>query len=254
MRRAGSVLARTLERLKQEMRPGVTTARLDAVAEEEIRSAGAIPSFKGYNGYPATICVEVEDVVVHGIPRPDEVLREGTIVGIDVGCILDGWHADAAFTVAIGEVDELRRRLIEVTRRALEVAIEHAQVGRRLGELSRAVQEYVEGEGFAVIRALVGHGIGRHLHEPPQVPNFYEPGGFSDYELVLRPGMTLAIEPMVAAGTHEVRVDEDGWTTRTADGSPSAHFEHTIAITRNGPMILTAPSENGDVGPSSEGD
>ncbi|MBC7289683.1 MAG: type I methionyl aminopeptidase, partial [Armatimonadetes bacterium] len=221
MRRAGAVLARTLERLKEEMRPGVTTAYLDAVAEECIRRAGAIPSFKGYNGYPATICVEVEDVVVHGIPSPHEALREGTVVGVDVGLVLEGWHADAAFTVAVGEVDELRRRLIEVTRQSLEIAIRHAKPGRRLEEISRAVQEYVEGRGFAVIRALVGHGIGRNLHEPPQLPNFYEPGGFADYEIVLRPGMTLAIEPMVAAGTPDVIVDQDGWTTRTADGMPS---------------------------------
>ncbi len=239
MRHSGAILARTLNKLNEAMRPGVSTAELDEIAEAEIRAAGAVPSFKGYNGYPATICVEVEDVVVHGIPSPHERLREGTIVGIDLGCAWQGFHTDAAFTKAIGEVDELRRRLMEVTWKALELAVGMAEPGRRLGDICKAIQDYVVGQGFSVIRALVGHGIGRQLHEPPQIPNFYEAGVFADYEVTLRPGMTLAIEPMVAAGTHEVRVDKDGWTTRTADGRPAAHFEYTVLVTADGAEILT---------------
>jgi methionyl aminopeptidase len=238
MRRSGQVLERTLEVLREALVPGATTAELDALAEAAILEAGAVPSFKGYNGYPATICVEIEDVVVHGIPSPDEVLREGTVVGVDVGCALEGWHADAAFTAGLGEVDEVRGRLLRVTEEALGMAMEAAQVGNRLAEVSQAVQGHVEAAGFGVVRALVGHGIGARMHEPPQVPNFYEAGEFGDYEVVLRPGMTLAVEPMVTAGTWEIRVDADGWTTRTADGKPAAHFEHTVAITRDGPEIL----------------
>jgi methionyl aminopeptidase len=243
MRQAGAILARTLEKLRQAMVPGVSTAELDALAEAELRAAGALPSFKGYNGYPATICVEIEDVVVHGIPRPDQRLQTGTIVGIDIGCSYKGWHADMALTVALGEVDEERRRLVAAAEEALRVALQHARAGSRLGELCRAVQEYVEQQGFAVVRALVGHGIGRQMHEPPQIPNFYAPGEFADYELVLRPGMTLAIEPMLAAGSGEVVSDEDGWTTRTADGRPAAHWEHTVLITKGEPEILTRPRD-----------
>ncbi len=240
MRRAGRILAECLDKLKRALRPGITTAELDRLAEDFIRSRGGVPSFKGYNGYPASICVEIEDVVVHGIPSPDCRLREGTIVGIDAGVCFDGWHADAAFTAAIGQVDELRTRLMKATRAALQAGIEKARPGNKLAEVCRAIQEAAEGAGFSVVRALVGHGIGRRLHEPPQIPNFYEPGEFLDYEITLRPGMALAIEPMVNAGTADVRVDSDGWTTRTADGKPSAHFEHTVIITRQGPEIITA--------------
>jgi len=237
MRRAGKIIERTLEVLREAMQPGVTTAELDELAEAEIRRAGAVPSFKGYNGYPATICVEIEDVVVHGIPGPQR-LEAGTIVGVDVGCAFEGWHADAAFTVGIGEVDGLRRRLMDTARRCLEAGVEAARPGNRLAEVSLAVQRVAEAEGFSVVRALVGHGIGRQMHEPPQVPNYYAPGELPDYEIRLRPGMTLALEPMIAAGTWQVIVGPDGWTTRTADGSPSAHFEHTIAVGRDGAEIL----------------
>lgn len=239
MRHSGAILARTLEKLREAMRPGVSTAELDALAENEIRTAGAIPAFKGYNGYPATVCIEIEDVVVHGIPNPEERLSPGTIVGIDVGCTCEGWTTDAAFTVALGEVDDLRQRLLSATEEALAEALGLCRPGRQLGEVCRAIQECVESRGFGVVRALVGHGIGRSMHEPPQIPNYYEAGEFAEYELVLRPGMTLAIEPMVTAGTYEVRQDADGWTTRTADGLPAAHFEHTIAVTKDGAEILT---------------
>lgn len=239
MRHSGAILARTLDKLRGAMEPGVNTAQLDELAEAEIRRHGAIPSFKGYNGYPATICVEIEDVVVHGIPSPHQRLQEGTIVGVDLGCAYEGFHTDAAVTVPIGDVDDLRERLVATTRHALDVAVEHVGPGRRLGELCRAIEDYVQSRGFGVVRALVGHGIGRQLHEPPQIPNFYNPGEFADYELTLRPGMALAIEPMVAAGDGAVRVDEDGWTTRTADGLPSAHFEHTVLVTEDGAEILT---------------
>jgi methionyl aminopeptidase len=240
MRQAGAILVRTLTKLREALRPGVSTAQLDELAEAEIRAAGAVPSFKGYNGYPATLCVEIEDVVVHGIPSRTELLREGTLAGFDLGCIYRGWHSDAAFTAAIGEVDELRLRLLRVTAECLDRAIAAARPGAVLGDLCRAVQEHAESNGFGVVRSLVGHGIGRKMHEPPQIPNFVDrTGGSADYDLVLKPGMTLAVEPMITAGTYEVRVDADGWTTRTADGQPAAHFEHTIAITRDGASILT---------------
>jgi methionyl aminopeptidase len=222
------------------MQPGVTTAELDALAEAEIRAAGAIPAFKGYNGYPSSVCVEIEDVVVHGIPSSHERLRPGTLAGVDVGCAYEGWITDAAFTVAIGEVDSLRQRLLAAAEDALSAAVSLARPGRRLGEICHAIQNVAESRGFSVVRALVGHGIGRQMHEPPQIPNYYEPGEFPEYEIVLRPGMTLAIEPMVTAGTHEIKQDVDGWTTRTADGMPAAHFEHTILITGDGVEVLAA--------------
>jgi methionyl aminopeptidase len=239
MRQAGAILARTLTKLCEALRPGVSTAELDELAEAEIRGAGAIPSFKGYNGYPASLCAEIEDVVVHGIPSATEVLREGTLVGFDLGCIFQDWHSDAAFTAAVGDVDDERQRLLRVTRECLDRAIAAARPGAKLAEVCRAVQAHAEAEGFGVVRSLVGHGIGRRMHEPPQIPNFVDEGGFAEYDLVLRPGMTLAIEPMITAGTYEVRVDRDGWTTRTADGKPAAHFEHTVAVTKDGASILT---------------
>jgi methionyl aminopeptidase len=239
MRQSGAILARTLTKLGEAVRPGVNTAELDELAEAEIRGAGAIPSFKGYNGYPAALCVEVEDVIVHGIPRATEILREGTLAGFDLGCIYQGWHSDAAFTVAVGEVDELRQRLLRVTAECLARGIAAARPGARLAEVCQAIQDHAEAEGFGVVRSLVGHGIGRRMHEPPQIPNFVDKGGFAEYDLVLRPGMTLAIEPMITAGTYEVRVDSDGWTARTADGLPAAHFEHTVAVTKDGASILT---------------
>jgi methionyl aminopeptidase len=217
---------------------GVTTSDLDNLAREFLREQDAEPSFLGYHGYPAALCVAVDDVVVHGIPNA-QPLRDGQIVGMDLGVYYEGFHADSARTVPVGEVDEVRERLLEVTQACLQAGIAQAQPGNKLGQISAAVQEVAEAAGFSVVRDLVGHGIGRSVHEPPQVPNFLAPGQFTEYDLTLRPGMTLALEPMINAGSCEVGIDADGWTVRTADGRPSAHFEHTLAVTRRGPEILT---------------
>lgn len=238
MREAGKILAGVLAETAAAAQPGTTTRELDNLVRERLQAAGADPSFLGYRGYPAAICVEVEDVVVHGIPG-EQRLAEGQILGIDLGVVYRGYQADAAVTVAVGEVDALRQRLLRVTQECLEAAIAAAEPGNRLREVSQAVQEVAERAGFGVVRDLVGHGIGRQMHEPPQIPNFYAEGQFSEYELVLRPGMTLAIEPMINAGTPAVRVDKDGWTVRTLDGRPSAHFEHTVAVGREGAEVLT---------------
>lgn len=238
LQQAGEIVAETLQVLQQHMQPGISTKELDNLAEENIRRRGAVPSFKGYKGYPATICVEIEDTVVHGIPDKTR-LAEGQIVGVDLGACYQGYHGDSALTVKVGEVDDERQRLLTVTREALAAGIEQARPTAKLREVCRAVQQHVEAAGFSVVRSLVGHGIGQQLHEPPQVPNFVAEGEFPDYELVLQPGMVLAIEPMVNAGESAVRVDSDGWRVRTADGRPSAHFEHTIVVTEGQPLILT---------------
>ncbi len=238
LQQAGEIVAETLQVLQQHMQPGITTKELDNLAEENIRRRGATPSCKGYMGYPATICVEIDDVVVHGIPDHTQ-LKEGQIVGIDLVACYQGYHGDSTITVAIGEVDNERQRLLTVTREALAAGIEQARPTTKLREVCRAVQQRVEAAGFSVVRSLVGHGIGQQMHEPPQVPNFVAEGEFPDYELVLQPGMVLAIEPMVNAGEPAVRVDSDGWRVRTADGRPSAHFEHTVVITEDQPLILT---------------
>lgn len=232
------MLGEVLAQCAAAVAPGVTTRELDNLVTETLAQRGAQPSFLGYRGYPAATCLEIEDVVVHGIPD-DTRLREGQIVGIDLGVYWEGYHTDAAVTVPVGQVDEERRRLLEVTRQCLEAGVDQARAGRRLRDIAAAVQGVAEGAGCGVVRDLVGHGIGRQLHEPPQVPNFVAEGQFAEYDLVLRPGMTLAIEPMINAGTAAVRMDRDGWTVRTADGRPSAHFEHTVAIGRQGPEILT---------------
>ncbi|HEY8416296.1 MAG TPA: type I methionyl aminopeptidase [Thermaerobacter sp.] len=236
MRRAGQIVAGVLRELAGALRPGVTTADLDRLAERLIREAGAEPAFKGYQGYPATICASINDEVVHGIPSPGRVVRDGDIVSIDVGARYQGYHGDSAATFAVGHVPAEVRRLLEVTRESLYAAIAEARPGRRLGDVGHAVQRVVEAAGFSVVRDYAGHGIGRAMHEDPQVPNYGTPGT----GLRLRPGMVLAIEPMVNAGGYEVRVDPDGWTVRTADGSLSAHFEHTVLITEGEPEILTA--------------
>lgn len=241
MRESGRIHARAVARLKDAIAPGVSTAELDRMAEEAIRAAGATPSFKGYQGFPATICSQVNDCVVHGIPSEDEVLEEGDIFGADLGAIYEGWHSDGAFTVPVGEVDAESMRLIAVTRRSLELALEQVRPGNTIRDIAHAVQSHVEAAGFSVVRALVGHGIGSHMHEPPQVPNFVDSERGGVYDTKLRPGMTLAIEPMVNAGGHEVVQDADGWKVRTRDGSRSAHFEHTVAVTEDGHRILTAP-------------
>ena len=241
MRESGRIHARAVAGLKAAIEPGINTAELDRIAEEVVREAGAVPSFKGYQGFPASICSQVNDTVVHGIPSEDEVLEEGDIFGADLGAIYKGWHSDGAFTVAVGEVDEESARLIEVTRGSLELALEQVRPGNTIRDIARAVQSHVEAAGFSVVRALVGHGIGSQMHEPPQVPNFVDNQRGGVYDTKLQPGMTLAIEPMVNAGGHEVYQDADGWKVRTRDGSRSAHFEHTVAVTEDGRWILTAP-------------
>lgn len=241
MRRAGLVVGTILDELRQMVRPGLTTMDLERHAARRVAELGAAPAFKGYRGYPCVLCTSVNEEVVHGIPSERRRLREGDIVSIDFGASVDGYFADAALTVPVGRIRPDLERLLAVTRQALEQAIAQARVGRRLGDISHAVQDWVEQRGFAVVRDLVGHGIGTAMHEPPQVPNFGPPGRGPE----LRAGMTLAIEPMVTAGTHEVRTLEDGWTVVTADGSYAAHFEHTVAITDNGPWILTRLEADG---------
>jgi len=242
MRRAGEVVAYVLQRVAEACQPGTTTAELDAIAEAYARRRGAIPSFKGYKGYPASLCVAVNDEVVHSIPGK-RVLREGDIVGIDFGAYLDGYHADAAITVPVGRVSEEAQRILRVTEEALHKAIAKARIGNRVGDIGYAVQSHVEANGYSVVRELVGHGIGRSLHEKPEVPNYGTPGRGPR----LREGMTLAIEPMVNQGAAAVEFAKDAWTVVTADGKLSAHFEHTVAITRNGPLILTLPADAGSV-------
>lgn len=235
MARAGEVLAGCLEMLSSQCREGVTTAELDRQAERFIREHGGIPTFKGYHGFPGSICASPNDMVVHGIPGA-YTLKAADIISLDVGVTLDGWVADAATTVAMPAAGQLARRLMDVTLESLRRGIAKCGPGNHLGDISHAVQEYVEANGFAVVRTLVGHGIGRKMHEEPQVPNYGTPGEGP----VLKEGMVFAIEPMVNAGTHRVRVGEDKWAISTVDGSLSAHFEHTVAVTKQGPRILTA--------------
>jgi methionyl aminopeptidase len=238
IRAAAQLVARTLRRIREEIRPGVTTAELDRLADNFIRSQGGRPSFKGYRGYPASICSSVNDEVVHGIPG-GRALAEGDIVGIDVGVEMDGYHGDAAWTFPVGPVSAEASRLLQVTREALERGIAQARPGQRIGDISHAIQSHVEANGFSVVRALVGHGIGREMHEEPQVPNYGPPGR----GLKLMIGQVLAIEPMVNVGGPEVLTREDGWTIATEDGSLSAHFEHTVAVDATGPRILSDPDE-----------
>ncbi|MDX6551604.1 MAG: methionyl aminopeptidase [Gaiellales bacterium] len=236
MRRAGVVVASTLELLRNEARPGVTTGELDRLAEDHIRSHGGVPTFKGYRGFPGSICASPNEMIVHGIPGPYE-LKDGDLLSVDVGVTLDGYVADSAITIAIGPVPDRARELIEVCQEALQAAIEQCRSGNRLGDISNAVQTVVEARGFGVVRALVGHGVGRSMHEDPQIPN-YGPAGRGPK---LAPGMVFAIEPMITAGGWSVRGGDDGWAVYTEDGSLSAHCEHTVAITDNGPRVLTLP-------------
>ncbi len=240
MREAGSVVARTKVKLMDAIRPGVTTAELDRLAEKQIRDMGASPSFKGYTAggptpFPATICVSINEEIVHGIPG-GRVLREGDVVSVDVGATVNGFHADSAFTVGVGAISDEAQRLVDTTRESLATGISRARAGGRVGDISAAVQQYAESRGYGVVRQYVGHGIGRALHEDPQVPNY----GRAGRGPALRPGMTLAIEPMLNLGTWETVQLDDGWTVATADGELSAHFEDTIAITQNGSEVLTA--------------
>lgn len=240
MRDAGRIVAGALDVLEERMEPGLTTAQLDQWAEEYIRAQGAVPSFKGLYGYPATICCAPNDAVVHGIPSEAVVVQPGDILGVDIGAEVKGLHGDTTRTFAVGEISDGARRLIEKTREALAAGVAEAVEGARVEDVSRAVQEVAEGAGYSVIRDLTGHGIGRQFHEAPSIPNFVDRGVFDeDYDCRLRRGMTLAIEPMVAEGTWRVTRDRDGWTYRTADGKLSAHFEHTVEITRGAPRVLT---------------
>lgn len=247
MRRAGRLVARLLEELGARVAPGVRLRDLDSFAEEFIRRHGGVPAFKGYGEipgqrppFPATICASVNEQVVHGVPGGRR-LREGDIVSVDVGVLLDGYYGDAAATFPVGKVSEEAMRLLEVTRAALGEGIARARAGCHLSDISHAVQSFVEARGYSVVREFVGHGIGRNMHEDPQIPNFGPPG----MGPLLRPGMTLAIEPMVNAGVPDVVVLADGWTAVTADGRLSAHFEHTVAVTADGALILTDPREEG---------
>lgn len=236
MREAGQILADAIRMCRDLVKAGVSTLEIDREVEALIQERKAKPAFKGYRGFPATICASINEEVVHGIPAPRRRLREGDIIGLDLGAIVDGYYADAAVTLPVGDITDEVRRLLEVTRESLERAIAECRPGRRLGDVSAAVQRHVEAAGFGVVRAFVGHGIGRALHEDPQVPNFGEPGRGP----LLRSGMVLALEPMVTMGHWEVRVLADRWTAVTADGSLAAHFEHTVAVTEQGPDVLTA--------------
>jgi methionyl aminopeptidase len=233
---ANQLVARILAELAGAVRAGMTTGELDALAERLVRDAGAEPAFKGYRGFPATLCVSINQEVVHGIPSSARALKRGDIVSIDMGVKLDGFYGDSAVTVPVGEVSERTQDLLRVTREALERAITQVQVGGRLSDIGHAVQQWVESHGFSVVREFVGHGIGEHLHEEPQIPNYGQPGRGPK----LAEGMVLAIEPMVAMGKPEVKVLSDGWTAVTKDGSLAAHFEHTVAVTAGGPLVLTA--------------
>jgi methionyl aminopeptidase len=234
MREAGRIVAEVLDLISENIKPGITTRTLDRLASAYFLKRKAKAAFLGYQGFPANICVSIDDEVVHGIPG-ERKLVEGQIVSIDVGAILEGYFGDGARSFAVGKIDRESSKLLEVTEKALHKGIDKCRAGRRLGDLSAAIQAYVESQGFSVVRDLVGHGIGRRMHEDPQVPNYGAPGD----GIELKEGLVLAIEPMVNMGGHEIRILPDGWTIVTADGANSAHFEHTVAITENGPEILT---------------
>lgn len=235
MREAGRILAKTHEELAKNLRPGMSTWDIDHMGEEIIRSYGCIPSFKNYNGYPASICVSVNDEVVHGIPHKEHFLDEGDIVSLDAGVIYKGYHSDAARTYGIGEIDDDAKKLIEVTRQSFFEGIKFAKAGNHLNDISAAIQKYAESFGFGVVRDLVGHGIGSHLHEDPEIPNFAR----KRKGILLQPGMTLAVEPMITEGSYEVVWLDDDWTVMTEDGGWAAHYENTILITEGEPEILS---------------
>lgn len=235
MKDAGKIVAETLVKIQEAVKPGVTTLELDKIAEKYIRSCGAVPSFKGYGGFLGSICASVNDEVVHGIPSGLKILKDGDIVSIDIGAVIDGYHGDAAKTFPVGEVGSEVVKLLEVTEQALYKAIELAKAGNNLGDVSHAVQSYAQKYGYGVVRDYVGHGIGKRMHEDPQIPNY----GSAGRGPRLKSGMTLAIEPMINLGTHEVMKLKDNWTVVTKDKKPSAHFEHTIAIIDGEPEIMT---------------
>jgi methionyl aminopeptidase len=234
MARSGEILVRTMDLLAAKVRPGVTTGELDAAAEKFIRSRGAVPAFKGYRGFPGSICASPNEMVVHGIPGRFRLSR-GDVLSVDIGVVYDGWVADAARTFAVGDVSPVAAKLLQVTEESLHRAVEQCRPGKRLGDVGHAVQQHVEAGGFSVVRSLVGHGIGREMHEEPQIPNYGQPGK----GVPLEAGMVLAVEPMTTAGRHDVRMGDDGWAIYAQDGSLTAHFEFTVAVTENGPRILT---------------
>ncbi|MGD0011589.1 MAG: type I methionyl aminopeptidase [Terriglobia bacterium] len=234
LRRSGSMVRGLLEELRERVQPGVSTLDLEKYIERRIAQLGARPAFKGYRGYPCCLCASVNSEVIHGIPS-ERCLKRGDILSLDMGVVVDGYYGDSAMTVPVGEISESTQRLLRVTQESLQLAIEQARLGNRLGDICATVQRHVEENGYSVVREFVGHGIGRELHEEPQIPNFGQPG----HGPVLKQGMVLAIEPMVNAGGAAVRVLADNWTAVTADGTLSAHFEHMVAVTRNGPDILT---------------
>lgn len=236
MREAGRVVAEVKAMLAAAIRPGVTTENLDAIAESAIRAAGATPSFKGYLGYPASICTSINEEIVHGIPAAARVLNEGDLLSVDVGAIVDGLHADSAFSVGVGEVTQETTDLIDATRESLLRGIEQVKIGARIGDISAAVQAYAEGKGYTLVRQYVGHGIGYAMHEDPSVPNF----GAAGRGPLLKEGMAIAIEPMLNLGTWKTEVLDDEWTVVTADGKWSAHFEDTVLVTQDGPVVTTA--------------
>ncbi len=234
MRHGGHILIDTLDALEEALRPGITTAELDRIADEHITGAGAEPSFKGYRGFPASICASPNQVIVHGIPGPT-VLHDGDIISLDVGVFWQGFHVDSAWTFPVGDISAQARELLKVTEAALDAAVEECRPGQRLGDVGHAVEQVALGAGLSIVREYVGHGVGRALHEDPQIPNYGPPGR----RQALTPGMTVAIEPMVNLGGERTKVLADGWTVETLDGSLSAHFEHTVAITDDGHEILT---------------
>jgi methionyl aminopeptidase len=234
MARAGELAADTIALLGEHLQPGITTGELDRIAEDFIRERGGVPTSKGYRGFPAATCISPNAMIVHGIPGAHRV-EEGDLISVDVGITMKGLVADSAYTYGVGEVDSEAQRLLEVGRQALMAGIEQARSGHRVGDISHAIQQVVEGAGFSVVRSLVGHGVGRAYHEEPQIPNFGEPGRGP----VLQPGMTLAIEPMITAGGPDVYLHDDEWSISTQDGSMAAHFEHTVAVTDDDPLILT---------------
>lgn len=237
---AGRITALAHRKVKEAIRPGISTLELDKIAEETIRACGATPSFKGYNGFPGSICASINNVVIHGIPKQNIILKDGDIISVDIGACYKGYHGDSAMTHEVGNVSEHRKRLMRVTKESLYKGLEMAKPGNRLSDISHAIESYVNAHGYSVVRDFTGHGVGRNLHEDPAIPNYGEAG----HGPILKPGMTLAIEPMVNAGKHYVRILADDWTTVTADHSDSAHFEHSILITEDGYKILTVEEDS----------